>query len=88
MSQEIKLTLTGYRSDEVLPEKSGSYAVILAYTGGDWEMWTLNYSAKHRAWNVHDHSTDEEVAKWRIDEVTHWFRFPEAPALKGDAPHD
>jgi hypothetical protein len=87
MSQEINLTLTGYRADEVLPETSGEYAVTLDH-GSHRRFWTLSYSAKHRAWNAHDHSTDEEVAKWRIDEVAHWFRLPEATALKGDAPHD
>ena len=83
MSQEIQLTLTGYRADEVLPETSGEYAVTLDY-GRHCIFWTLSYSAKHRAWNVHDHSTDEEVAKWRIDEVTHWFRLPEAPEQKAN----
>jgi len=78
MSQEINLTLTGYRADEVLPETSGECAVTSDY-GRHRRFWTLSYSAKHRAWNVHDHSTDEGVAKWRIDEVTHWFRLPEAP---------
>ncbi len=82
MASEIKLTLTGYRADEVLPETSGEYAVTLDH-GSQHRFWTLSYSAKHRAWNAHDHSTDEEVAKWRIDDVTHWFRLPEAPALKG-----
>jgi hypothetical protein len=88
MSQEINLTLTGYRADEVLPEESGEYVCFKVYFNGNGELWTLHYSAKHRAWNVYDHSTDEEVAKWRIDEVTHWFRLPEAPEAKGDADHD
>lgn len=83
MGGEIKLTLTGYRADEVLPEESGEYAVTLDY-GSHRKFWTLSYSAKHRAWNVHDHSTDEEVAKWRIDEVTHWFRSPEATEQKAN----
>ena len=82
MSQEIQLTLTGYRADEVLPEESGRYAVILAYTGGDSELWTLHYSAKHRAWNVMDWMSEEEATKGKIDRVTHWFRLPEAPAQK------
>ena len=82
MSQEINLTLTGYRADEVLPEVSGSYVVILAYTGGEWELWTLNYSAKYRAWNALDWMSEEEATKGKIDRVTHWFRLPEATALK------
>jgi hypothetical protein len=87
MASEIQLTLTGYRADEVLPEESGQYVVILTYTGGDWELWTLHYSAKHRAWNALDWMSEEEATKNRIDRVTHWFRLPEAPALKGDVVH-
>ena len=86
MAQEITLTLTGYRADEALPEESGSYAVILAYTGGNWELWTLNYSAKYRAWNAMDWMSEEEATKNRIDRVTHWFRLPEAPEQKEDRP--
>jgi hypothetical protein len=88
MAQEINLTLTGYRADEVLPETSGEYAVILEYSGGDRDLWTLHYSAKHRMWNALDWMSEEEVARVKIDRVTHWFRLPEATALKGDAPHD
>ena len=87
MSQAIQLTLTGYRVEDALPEVSGDYVCNKVYFNGNGELWTLHYSAKHRAWNVYDHSTDEEVAKWRIDEVTHWFRLPEAPDAKGDVVH-
>ena len=88
MASEIQLTLTGYRADEVLPEESGYYPVLLEYTGGERELWTLHYSAKHRAWNIMDHMTEEQAEMLKSDRVTHWFRLPEAPALKGDAPHD
>jgi len=85
MSQEIKLTLTGYRADEVLPEVSWDYPVLLEYTGGERELWTLHYSAKYRAWNALDWMSEEEATKDKIDRVTHWFRLPEAPARKEDA---
>ena len=82
MSQEIQLTLTGYRADEVLPEESGDYAVILEYSDGKRELWSLPYSAKYRAWNVCDWMPEEKAAMLKSDRVTHWFRLPEAVALK------
>ncbi len=82
MAQEINLTLTGYRADEVLPEESGDYAVLQEYGIRDHELTTLCYSAKHRAWNARDYQTEEFVEQYRINNVTHWFRLPEAPALQ------
>ena len=87
MASEIQLTLTGYRADEVLPEESGYYPVLLEYTGGERELWTLSYSAKYRAWNIMDFMTEEQAKEWKSNRVTHWFRLPEATALKGDVVH-
>ena len=87
MSQEINLTLTGYRADEALPEESGDYLVFRAHKDGGWFL-ALSFSTKHRAWCTSDCQTTEEAEQTQNKFVTHWFRLPEAPALKGDVVHD
>jgi len=83
MAQEITLTLTGYRADEALPARDGTYMAFTT-TG---TFLHMHYCKKYGMWNVYEDLTEEQAQRYKID-ITHWFRLPEATALKGDAPHD
>lgn len=65
------MTIEWVRVDERLPEKSGYYFTYGSSLGVD----PMFYSAKHKLFNVHDHSDDITTAIT----VTHWHESPIAP---------
>ena len=85
MATEIKLTLTGYRADEVLPEVSGDYLVFIDNERRGHYIANIHFSKDYQAWNTHDGATRRQARNTRISGVTHWFRLPEAPAQKEEA---
>lgn len=67
--------------DDMLPPKSGEYFTY----GSNCGVYPLSYSAKHKLWNAHDHSTPEEAAEHAIRGVTHWYPRPMPPVVAAPA---
>ena len=73
MASEIKLTLTGYRTSERLPEESGNYLCCTDLCSNGRPYWAfLPYSAKYEKFNATDAPDGDEHAM----AMDYWFPVP------------
>lgn len=67
--------LTWHKSAEELPEKSGEYLIIIKsdlHKNGIVSLMTMEYSAKHKTFNAHDHETVPAYP----ETVDYWAEYP------------